>query len=77
MGTQLPRKRVTAPQFSAHVYCDRTVAHLSYCGALVSDISLTMIYRASADVVKRLGTAKYSDCGPVEGCISETLQYRR
>jgi len=31
-GTQLPAKGGTAaPQFSAHVYCGRTVAHLSNC----------------------------------------------
>ena len=36
-GAQLPppKKKGTAPQFSAHVYCDQTVAHLSYCCALV------------------------------------------
>ena len=28
-------KRGTAPPFSAHVYCGQTVAHLSYCWALV------------------------------------------
>jgi len=27
--------RGTEPQFSAHVYCGQTVAHLSYCWALV------------------------------------------
>ena len=26
-----PSKRGTVPQFSAHVYCGQTVAHLSYC----------------------------------------------
>jgi len=31
-GTQLPHpKRCTARQFSAHMYCGQTVAHLSYC----------------------------------------------
>jgi len=31
-----PKKRGTAaPYFSAHVYCGQTVAHLSYCWALV------------------------------------------
>ena len=28
------RKTGLSPQFSAHVYCSQTVAHLSYCGAL-------------------------------------------
>ena len=33
----LSPKRGRSPlQFSAHVYCDQTVAHLSYCWALVS-----------------------------------------
>jgi len=27
----LTKKSGTAPQFSAHVYCGQTVAHLSYC----------------------------------------------
>jgi len=26
-----PRKRGTAPQFLAHVYCGQTLANLSYC----------------------------------------------
>ena len=30
-----PPKRGTASQFLAHVYCGRTVVHLSYCWALV------------------------------------------
>jgi len=30
-----PPKRGTASQFLAHVYCGQTVAHLSYCWALV------------------------------------------
>jgi len=30
-GDPAPQKRGTAPQFSAHVYCGETVAHLSYC----------------------------------------------
>ena len=30
-----PPKRGTAPQFSAHVYCGKMDAHLSYCWALV------------------------------------------
>jgi len=30
-----PQKKGTVPQFSAHVYCGQTVAHLSYCWALV------------------------------------------
>jgi len=25
------RDRTASPQFSAHVYCAKTVAHLSYC----------------------------------------------
>jgi len=33
-GTQLPPKGAH-PQFSDHVYCGQTVAHLSYCWALV------------------------------------------
>ena len=37
MGTQLPppKKKGTATQFSAHVYCGQTVAYLSYCSAPV------------------------------------------
>jgi len=31
----LSQKRGHGPQFSAHVYCGQTVAHLSYCWALV------------------------------------------
>ena len=33
LGTQLSPKRGTAalPQFSAHIYCGQTVAHLTYC----------------------------------------------
>jgi len=31
MGTQLPLQKRGQPQFLAHVYCGRTVAHLSYC----------------------------------------------
>jgi len=31
-----PPKRSTALHFSAHVYCGQTVAHLSYCRALVN-----------------------------------------
>ena len=35
-GSQLPlHHRGTVPQLSAHVYCGQTVAHLSYCCALV------------------------------------------
>ena len=32
-GAQLPpkKKKGERPQFSAHVYCGQTVAHLSYC----------------------------------------------
>ena len=30
-----PPQRGAVPQFSAHVYCGQTVAHLSYCWALV------------------------------------------
>ena len=26
-----PKSNTTPPQFSAHVYCEQTVAHLSYC----------------------------------------------
>ena len=33
--TPPPRKGAQPPQFSAHVYCGQTVAHLSYCWALV------------------------------------------
>jgi len=36
MGTQLPSKKGgTVSQFSAHVSCGQTLAHLSYCWALV------------------------------------------
>jgi len=30
-GAQLPPQKRARPQFSAHVYCGQTVAHLSYC----------------------------------------------
>jgi len=30
-GYPAPLKRGTAPQFSAHVYCGQTVAHVRYC----------------------------------------------
>jgi len=30
-----PWKGYSSPLFSAHVYCDQTIAHLSYCWALV------------------------------------------
>ena len=30
-GAQLPPPKRARPQFSAHVYCGQTVAHLSYC----------------------------------------------
>ena len=30
-GDPAPPQRGTAPEFSAHVYCGQTVAHLSYC----------------------------------------------
>jgi len=36
MGIQLrPKKGHSLPQFSAQVYCGQTIAHLSYCRALV------------------------------------------
>jgi len=34
-GDPAPPKRGTASQFSAHACCGQTVAHLSYCSALV------------------------------------------
>jgi len=37
MGTQPLPQRGAAPQFSAHVYCGQTVAHLSNCWALVQN----------------------------------------
>jgi len=38
--SRLPKGARTVPKFSAHVYCGQTVAHLSYCWALVlHDIS--------------------------------------
>jgi len=30
-GASLPAPKRHSPQFSAHVYCGQTVAHLSYC----------------------------------------------
>jgi len=30
-GDPAPPKKENSPQFSAHVYCGQTVAHLSYC----------------------------------------------
>jgi len=39
MGTLLPQKRGHSPQFSTHVYCGQTVAHLSYCLALVDKVT--------------------------------------
>jgi len=43
MGTQLPPKggKPPSPQFLAHVYCGQTVAHLSYCRALVKTCKQT------------------------------------
>jgi len=39
MGTQLPFPQKGAhPQFSAHVCCGQTVAHLSYCWALAQTV---------------------------------------
>ena len=34
--TSPPPIRGHSPQFSAHVYCGQTVAHLSYCLAVVN-----------------------------------------
>ena len=58
-GTQLPHERGTAaPQFSAHVHCGQTVAHLSNCRALVlfsndglwcSGASIQLIHLRSID----------------------------
>jgi len=34
-GSSIPSQKGHSPHFSAHVYCGQTVAHLSYCRALV------------------------------------------
>jgi len=36
VGQLSPKKGGTSPQFSAHACCGQTVAHLSYCWALVN-----------------------------------------
>ena len=36
VGTQRPSPTTAPVQFSAHVYCGQTVAHLSNCWALVN-----------------------------------------
>jgi len=43
MVTQLdpPSQKGHSPQFSAHVYCGQTVAHLSYCRTLVKTFLLS------------------------------------
>jgi len=39
-GDPVPQwKEAQSPHFSAHVYCGKTVAHLSYCCALVNNKS--------------------------------------
>ena len=50
MGTQLPlpQNGGTGPQFSVHVYCGQTIAHLSYCLALV--VSVTDVHELVASV---------------------------
>jgi len=35
-GPSSPSQKRHGPQFSDHVYCGQTVAHLSYCWALVT-----------------------------------------
>jgi len=44
MGTQLPQKG-HSPQFSAHVYCGQTVAHLSYTAELLLRYVSGQVYR--------------------------------
>jgi len=42
-----PERGTAAPLLSAHVYCGQTVAHLSYCCALVTtyhNVSCTQFY---------------------------------
>jgi len=39
-----PKKAAQPPQFSAHVYCGQTVAHLSYCWALVQTVAQKLLY---------------------------------
>jgi len=43
-----PQKGDTASQFSAHVYCGQTVAHPSYCSALVQMVA-QKLYRTNYD----------------------------
>jgi len=42
-GSSYPQKEAH-PQFSAHVYCGQTVAHLSYCLALVAHLTAESPY---------------------------------
>jgi len=40
-GDPAPPAKGHSPQFSAHVYCGQTVAHFSYCSALVETSFVT------------------------------------
>jgi len=55
--TQLPpMERGTAPpHFSAHIYCGQTVAHLSYCWALVTTICSSVLFCSLAFLDPRVG----------------------
>ena len=46
-GPSSPPKRGTAPNFLAHVYLGQTVAHLSYCWALVYAGTRRQLFRAA------------------------------
>jgi len=45
-------QRGTTPQFSAHVYCGQTVAHLSYCWALVLFLQILALCYLGAILTK-------------------------
>ena len=46
--------RVCPPQFSAHVYCGQTVAHLSYCWALVQHMWLSVTLTSHSSSTRHL-----------------------
>jgi len=50
-GPSCPSKKGHSPQFLAHVYCGQTVAHLSYCCALVETCDRTDIQNTLCNAV--------------------------
>jgi len=49
-GDSAPPKKGTARQFLAHVYCGQTVAHLTYCWALVKIVMLLYLWSFVVEV---------------------------